>query len=619
MNATTTTTTPIALSLLIPSPDNVRKTASKDGIDGLAQNILELGLLNALHVKEGDNGQFEVVAGGRRLAALRLLVKTKRMAADTPIKCEIVAPENAHAISLTENELRLAMHPADQFEAFSKLRGAGDGDEAIAARYGVTPTVVRQRMKLATVSPKLMKGFREGALNLDQMMAFTLVDDHKLQESVWKQLPEWAKERGDSDRIRQILTQEDISSTNKLAKFVGLDAYREAGGEFKRDLFATDDETFLTDAALLIRLADAKLEAAKAELAGEGWKRIEAAADEPAYEETRKETRIYPGRAPLDPEQQARMQSLQTEADAIMAEHGEEPEDEKAYDRLAELGEQIDGLSDGTPVWTDEQKALAGARITISHNGDLHIVRGIVKPEDKAALKKLERAGQGDNGAEPDEAPKKKSGLPAALLAELTSHQTAAAQLELANKPDVALLAVTHVLALQAFYGFATGRHSNLEIRATETTFSMAIREDIEKSPAGKKLSSITKAWDKKLPSEPEQLWDWIGTQNRATVLGLLAVSAAQTLDLVRVNGADAKASAKQLTDALDLDMANYWKATAANYFTRIPKKLLLEQVGDDLPPARKTGLDGLKRDALAKTLETELKTKKWLPPVFTS
>jgi ParB family transcriptional regulator, chromosome partitioning protein len=60
-----------------------------------------------------------------------------------------------------------------------------------AARLGVTPLVVKQRLKLASVSPKLMKLYKDGAMNLEQLMAFTVSDDHAAQERTWNDLPEW--------------------------------------------------------------------------------------------------------------------------------------------------------------------------------------------------------------------------------------------------------------------------------------------------------------------------------------------------------------------------------------------------------------------------------------------
>jgi ParB family chromosome partitioning protein len=230
-------------------------------------------LLQNLQVRPSNgSGSFEVVAGRRRFDALKLLAKQKKIAGDFPVPCEVREDTSATEISLAENEMREAMHPADQFEAFKKLADEGRGEEEIAARFGVTPQVVRQRLKLAVVSPKLIVAYRKDAMTLDCLMAFTVSDDHKQQEKVWKALPDYARESPRS--IRDALTEKHADADGKLARFVGIEAYTAAGGAVLRDLFE-DGKAWLTDPALLDKLAAEKLEQAAQSVRGEGWKWVE--------------------------------------------------------------------------------------------------------------------------------------------------------------------------------------------------------------------------------------------------------------------------------------------------------------------------------------------------------
>ena len=48
------------------------------------------------------------------------------------------------------------MHPADEYAAMSRLIDEGRSVEDVAAAFGVTPLVVKRRMKLAAVSPALL-------------------------------------------------------------------------------------------------------------------------------------------------------------------------------------------------------------------------------------------------------------------------------------------------------------------------------------------------------------------------------------------------------------------------------------------------------------------------------
>jgi ParB family chromosome partitioning protein len=164
----------IPLRKLGRSSLNVRKTGA-DSIEDLAASILAHGLIQNLTVakrltptkgsaKTKDAGDtYEVVAGGRRLAALQSLAKQKKIPKDYPVPCKVI-DGNGEELSLVENTVRQAMHPADQFEAFHRLAATGLSVEDIAARFGLTPLFVAQRLKLANVSPTFIQLYRDAGI-----------------------------------------------------------------------------------------------------------------------------------------------------------------------------------------------------------------------------------------------------------------------------------------------------------------------------------------------------------------------------------------------------------------------------------------------------------------------
>ena len=614
-----TTTQMIPLNQLELSPFNVRKTRSRETIASYAASIEVHGILQNFRVHPIEGGKFGVVIGGTRLASLNLLLRQKKIAADYPVECEVRPADDPTLteVSLVENVAREPMHPADEFEAFKRLADAGQGAETIAARFGVIPNVVRQRLKLAVVSPKLIAAYRQDEMTLDQLMAFTVSDDHDQQETVWRELPTWSRQRGDGSAIRAVLTEQHVSADSKLARFVGIEAFEKAGGAVLRDLFDDQGAGWLTDIALLNRLVTEKLEEAAAAVRGEGWKWVELVPD-PNRQDIQQSGRVYPAFTGPSPDQQAEIDTLQAEADAIMEEYGEESADETAHERLQAIADRIEALGQGEAVWTDAQKAIAGVVVTIGHDGEAAIQRGIVKPEDKVASRKLTNgAGQGGEAVSSEPAAKAKGGLSAALIAELTSHKTVAAQLVLATNSNVALLAITHAVALRQLYPYTTPDHSSLGVSAHGPAYTMAVREVIEKSPAARKLSALIKTWQKKLPAKPEDLWDWLAKQKPATVHALLAVGTALSVDMVQVNGAKAKPAAVALAKAMNLDMADHWQATADNYFSRVPKQHLLAELEGQLKPYSRREIEGMKRDMAAKTIQTELHGKRWIPDVL--
>ena len=117
----------------------------------------------------------------------------------------------------------------------------------------MTPAVVKQRLRLASVSEKLLDIYAEDGMTLEQLMAFTVTTDQARQEQVWEALRQsYNKE---PYLIRRQLTESAVRATDRRARFVGLESYEAAGGAVLRDLFENDGGGWLQDVALLDRLA----------------------------------------------------------------------------------------------------------------------------------------------------------------------------------------------------------------------------------------------------------------------------------------------------------------------------------------------------------------------------
>jgi len=322
----------IPLNKLKKSPRNARKTPhSEADIEAYAASIAAKGILQNLVVEpeRDEEGQptgfyFVTIGEGRRLAQL-LRAKRKQIKKTEPIRCVIDTANDPFEISLDENVTRTAMHPADQFEAFRELaENRGWGAEEIAARFGVTAHVVKQRLRLGAVSPKLMQVYRDGGLTLDQLMAFAITEDHSRQEQVYESL----SYNRDPSFLRRELMQANVPASDRRAIFIGPEAYTEAGGNIVRDLFTEDRGGFYEDAALLDRLVMEKLESIAFRVRGdEGWKWWEAHIDFPHAHGMR---RVYPHPVELSAEDAADYAAAQEEYD----------------DRLSSEYEDVDELPD---------------------------------------------------------------------------------------------------------------------------------------------------------------------------------------------------------------------------------------------------------------------------------
>ncbi|MBH2009861.1 MAG: ParB N-terminal domain-containing protein [Xanthomonadaceae bacterium] len=619
---------PLSRLVLRPTGRNVRKTTPRMSIPQLAASIQRVGLLqNLIVIPAADGEHYEVVAGGRRLAALKLLAKKHRIAKDWQVPCLRVADGTARTASLTENVQREAMHPADQFEAFAALVAEGRPIEDIAADFSVTPLVVQRRLKLANVSPRLMADYRADAVTLDQLMALAGTDDHAAQEAAFYDAPQWQRQ---PSALRERLTEREIDAyRHPLVRFVGLDTYEAAGGGIRRDLFAEDDAgVYLNDAGLLERLAQDKLAGIAATVRAEGWAWVDAApaatyADLQAFQRAPRERREPNKREAQRIEKlQAKMQEVAEAVDAAM-----DAEDEDKADALQEegeaLGEQLQTLEDGLQDYSVNVKAAAGAIVTIDRNGQAVIHRGLLREAEAKALRTLEKLRQGfgnvegeaenDDEGESNEAPK--AAISDRLAQRLSAHRTAALQIEVAQHPQVALAALVHGMVQTVLQSRHYGHDLPLGMRLTVQDRLEGMAPDWPESPAAVALRDLQQVAGNALPQDSAELLTALLAMEQGELVKLLAVCVASTVDVVTHRAARQQPGA-ELAQAVGLDMAAWWKPTAEGYFKHVSKAVILDAVGEFAPDSVNR-LGKLKKADIASEAERLVNGTGWMPAIF--
>lgn len=607
---------------------NVRKTP-RMSIPELAASIQRVGLLqNLIVTATADGERYEVVAGGRRLAALKLLAKKRRISKEWEVPCLLVADGTARTASLTENVQREAMHPADQFEAFAALVTEGRPIEDIAADFSVTPLVVQRRLKLANVSQRLLADYRAEAVSLDQLMALAITDDHAAQEAAFYDAPTWQRS---PHNLRDRLTEREIDAhRHPLVRFVGLDAYETAGGGTRRDLFAeADSGVYLTDAALLERLAQDKLASLAAEVKAEGWAWVDATpgtthADLQVFQRAPRERRSPNKREAARIEKlQTKIQSLAEAVDAAL-----DAEDEDKADALQEegehLGEQLQALEDGLQDYGEAVKAAAGAIVTIDRNGEAVIHRGLLREAEAKALRTLERlrqgfgsegeAGNDDTGEETDDAPKP-AAMSDRLAQRLSAHRTAALQIEVARHPQVALAALVHGMVQTVLQGSHYGHDLPLGVKLTQQDRLEGMAPDWPESPAAVALRELQQVAGEALPEDSAELFAALLAKPQDELVSLLAVCVASTVDVVTPRATQHQPGA-ELAQAVGLDMAAWWQPTADGYFQHVPKAAILEAVGE-FAPEHVTRLAKLKKGDIASEAERLADGTGWMPAIL--
>ena len=383
----------IPLDRLKPSPANVRKTsAGKAAFDELKASIAAHGLLENLVARSTepaeDGGEsYAVIAGARRLAALNALAQEGVLDTDHPVPCRIVANGAIDGeLSLAENMVRAAMHPADQVEAFGALALAGATVADIAARFGVSERTVEQRLRLGHVAPELLDAYRGDKIDLAILKAFAVTTDRARQLAVWEQVSEQGYRPTDW-QIKRMLTEDRVPAGAALARYVGVDAYEAAGGPVLRDLFADEHENgvWLEDPTLLMKLALDRLQVAAGELATR-WKWAEARIDVD-WSELARFGRVHPTPAEPTDEEKAEIERLHVRHDELVNMDEDEWTDELIEEaeaiepRLAQIQDAIKARA----IYKPDDIAISGCIVTVGNDGQVQVVHGLVKPEDMPA------------------------------------------------------------------------------------------------------------------------------------------------------------------------------------------------------------------------------------------
>jgi ParB family chromosome partitioning protein len=356
----------VPLSKLRPGPENPRKVKPRpEDHRRMVASIRSFGLIQPLVVRpvSGDAGEYEVIAGGRRLKALRQIYRSTEE--DPKISCEVrnVDDSTAEGMSLAENFIREPMHPLDEAEAFAKLAiDEASGAEAIAAKFGVTEHYVRQRMKLAGLAEVVKAAFREDRIDIGTAEAFSAVPEDR-QLAVWQEVggnPRHAQQ------VRNIIAGAWIDSGH--ARF---ELSEVPEGSVSRDLF--NDQVLIERSAFFEAQGRALTKEAES-LREDGWAEVVITRQEDVQD------RLYAMNAPppeFDEKTNRKLAKLQERRERLEGKletfgEGEGPAADAIQEKIAgldELAQQV--VEDAPQQFGEKTKAVGSVFLLIGPDGQV--------------------------------------------------------------------------------------------------------------------------------------------------------------------------------------------------------------------------------------------------------
>ena len=448
----------VPLDRLKRSGGNVRKTPSpalEEADAQLRASIRAHGLLENLVVTDNGDDTCSVVAGARRHAALSRIAQEDGIdPASVPVPCLVVDADDATEVSLAENAVRIAMHPADQAVAFTTLAAKGATAAQIAERFGCAERTVKQNMRLGNLPAEALADYREGNLRADAAQALASTGDPELAAKVYAR----AKESGTPHawKITQILNERAISSASPVALFVGAD-YKAAGGRMEETLFGDDpDGIRILHPDLMNKLATEKLRSVLDDLPDDDWKWTRAVLDF-GWDERQRYSEASGAPGKLTEAEEAERARLQDEYESIClkSENGEISEDEawEKADPIESRLDEINAIPDDRADYPAEIRAIAGVVATLDREGNALLITGLVHEDDENALKAAQRGESAKGGYDPDSAANDRQGgkdklaYANSLKGDLMEMRAAAIREALARDPRAAIDLVAFTLA----------------------------------------------------------------------------------------------------------------------------------------------------------------------------
>lgn len=614
----------IPFTRLYLSDANVRKTRSEEDDIQLSADIEARGLLqNLLVTKSKKRGKFAVIAGGRRLRAIEMIVTRGVWAPDTEIECKLLegSEEEAGEASLAENFQRVGMSPAEECRAFQHFIKEGSDVAAVAKRFGLTQRFVEGRLRLANLAEPIFEALAKGDVTLEIAKAYAATDQHEVQLRVFEQM-RYAYNPS-ADAIRRMVASGSMRGNDPIALLIGEDAYVAAGGKIERDLFSEAADDRWIDIEIAHGLAAEKMEAEAQRITAEtGLAWISPVASTNSWQ-ARSEMGVNAVRlppTPLSEEASARIDAIDARMEEISAIIDEGDEDDDAdFGQLEAEYEDLDAerseLNNPVRELPEEWRSEAGRFLVLTTRGEMVLEADyysekrlsfetdengkVIATADEPVPGSTKRGNAAPSRPEAV-APGTEKPISARLFDELSVQRRNILSASLLTDAGLALDFAIFALADSRSYesrgtSIKGGRPSDPATGELSQSTAEGILAEAE--------SALDKAWQehgcasqrftafRELADEAKAAW--------------LAYAVAISLEAKKGYGSEYHPIHAVIGSMLDIDVAAMWRPTAENFFDRVSKTsclaALTEVGGSDLAARYAAS----KKADLAKTCET--------------
>jgi ParB family transcriptional regulator, chromosome partitioning protein len=215
-----------------PNPRQPRNSFDEASLDELAASISQLGVLQPLLVREVTAGEYELVAGERRLRAAR-----KAGLEQVPVLLVEADDRGSMERALVENVHRENLNPMEEAEAYRVLLAeSGATHEELARRVGKSRVAITNALRLLELPVEVQRSLVEGRLSAGHGRALLGLQGNPFQMRLAKR----ASQEGLSVRETEEMVRKYSSMTTS--------GRRQSNGTPERPAAVTEAQRRLADA-----------------------------------------------------------------------------------------------------------------------------------------------------------------------------------------------------------------------------------------------------------------------------------------------------------------------------------------------------------------------------------
>lgn len=172
----------IEISKIVANPTQPRRTFDESSLEGLAESIGSLGVIQPITVKADGPDKYVIISGERRFRASKLAGLTQ-----IPAYIRKANDQEFHTMALVENVQREDLNPIEISLSMQRLiEECGLTQEALSKRVGMKRSTISNYLRLLMLPDGVQFALKSGVITMGHAKAIAGVEDTKKQLALLK-------------------------------------------------------------------------------------------------------------------------------------------------------------------------------------------------------------------------------------------------------------------------------------------------------------------------------------------------------------------------------------------------------------------------------------------------